>query len=109
MEFSVIDWAALGIAILVTAYVSFASNPHDENSNQHASLRICRVGLVLLVWSFGFGLIGFAFALSAFVLGIVGIVKGRSVYGVMLIVGSVVIPVLSVLHTAYSFLLSPAG
>jgi len=43
-------------------------------------------------------MIGFAFAITAFVLGIVGIVKGRSLYGVMLIVGSVVVPVFSIFN-----------
>ncbi len=54
--------------------------------------------MALLAWSFGFGMIGFAFAITAFVLGIVGIVKGRSLYGVMLIVGSVVVPVFSIFN-----------
>lgn len=103
IAFNPIDWASLIIAIVVTVYVAVAKNPHKKGTDDYTALRVCRVGLVLLLWSFGFGLLGFAFALTAFVLGIVGIVKGRSLYGVMLIVGSVVLPILSMLNTFSSF------
>lgn len=94
MDITLIDWLSIGIAIVITVYVSVATNPNEPESNAHSSLRICRVGLALVAWSFGFGLIGFALALAAFVLGIIGIVKGRALYGVMLIIGSVVVPIL---------------
>ena len=90
---------ALIIAVLVTIYVAAAKNPHDRGTEEWKALRICRVGLALLVWSFGFGLFGFGLAITAFVLGIIGIVKGRGLYGAMLIVGSIVLPVLSVANT----------
>jgi len=99
IDINPIDWISLIIAIVVTVYVAVAKNPFERGTDEYTALRVCRVGLALLAWSFGFGIIGFAFALTAFVLGIVGIVKGRSLYGVMLIVGSVVIPALSMFIT----------
>ena len=89
---------SLLIAIVVTIYVVVAKNPHETGSPEYESLRICRVGLDILAWSYGFGLIGFVFALVAFILGIIGIVKGRSLYGVLLIMGSVIIPILSMVY-----------
>jgi hypothetical protein len=95
-----IDWVSLIIAIVITLNVAVvAKNPHEKGTDEYTALRVCRVGLVLLAWSFGFGMVGFAFALTAFFLGIIGIVKGRSFYGVMLIVGSLVIPYLGMLNT----------
>ena len=99
MDMNPIEWVGLVIAIVITIYVAAAKNPHEKGTDEYTALRVCRVGLALLAWSFGFGLIGFVFALTAFVLGVVGIVKGRSLYGVMLIVGSVVIPILSIFST----------
>lgn len=102
-DFNVLDWAALIIAVLVTIYVAAAKNPHDRGTEEWKALRVCRVGLALLVWSFGFGLIGFGLAIAAFVLGIIGIVKGRGLYGAMLIVGSIILPLISVANTIWSF------
>src|SRR3990172_9212456 len=98
-SFGPFDWIALFVAIGISAYVATVKNSHPQGSDAYTALRVCRVGLALLAWSFGFGLIGFAFALAAFVLGIVGIVKGRGLYGAMLIAGSVVVPVISLFHT----------
>lgn len=92
----------LAFAIGLTWFVAKASNPHPVGSDEYTALRVCRIGLVLLVWSFGFGIVGFAFAFAAFILGIVGIVKGRGLYGAMLIAGSVVVPVVSMFSTVLS-------
>lgn len=92
------------IAIIVSGYVSSASNPHEKDSQEYHSLRLCRIGLVFLVWSWGFGLIGFALALVAFILGIIGIVKGRTAYGVWLVLGSICLPVASMYFTMHSVL-----
>lgn len=99
MNITALDWAAFVLAIIITVYILAAKNPYPKDSNEYQSLRLCRIGLALLAWAFGFGLIGFAFALVAFILGIIGIVKGRTAYGIFLIVGSVVVPVLSLLNT----------
>lgn len=104
MDITPIDWISLVIAIIVTIYVFAAKNPHEKGTDEYTALRVCRVGLALLAWSFGLGMIGLAFALTAFVLGIFGIIKGRSVYGVMLIIGSVVVPVLSMFNTFSGFM-----
>ena len=94
------DWLVwFIIPSLVTLYVSTARNDFQKGTNEHTALRVCRIGLALLSWSFGFGLIGFAFVVTAFVLGIVGIVKGRTMYGIVLIMGSVVLPVISIWYT----------
>ncbi len=104
LDITPIDWISLIIAIVVTIYVASAKNPFEKGTDEYQALRLCRVGLALLVWSFGFGLIGFAFALTSFILGIIGIVKGRTMYGIMLIIGSVVLPIISVLITASRFM-----
>ena len=95
-----LDWASLMVAIIVTVYVISARNPHEKGTAEHQGLRLCRIGLALLVWSFGFGLIGFAFAITSFILGIIGIVKGKTAYGIVLIIGSVAVPTISVWYTA---------
>jgi len=90
-----IDWTALLIALIVTLYVWRAKNPFEKGTDEYQALRLCRISLALLVWSFDFGLIGLAFALTAFILAIIGIIKGRTLYGIMLIVGAVVVPIIS--------------
>ena len=99
-----VDWISFIIAIVVTIYVASAKNPFEKGTDEYQALRLCRVGLALLVWSFGFGLIGFAFALTSFILGIIGIVKGRTMYGIMLIIGSVVLPIISSIYTESTFI-----
>ena len=99
-----VDWISFIIAIVVTIYVASAKNPFEKGTDEYQALRLCRVGLALLVWSFGFGLIGFAFALTSFILGIIGIVKGRTMYGIMLIIGSVVLPIISSIYTVSTFI-----
>ena len=103
MNITVLDWIALIAAIVVTIYVATAENPHEKGTNEYQALRLCRIGLALLIWSFGFGLVGFAFALTSFILGIIGIVKGRTLYGIMLIIGSVCLPIISIFNTLFSF------
>jgi len=88
-----------GIAIAITIYVANAKNPFEKSTDEYQALRLCRIGLALLVWSFGTGAVGWAFALTAFVLGIIGIVKGRTMYGVLLIIGSVCVPILGIIFT----------
>jgi len=94
-----LDWFSILIALAITVYIYGATNPHEKDTDEYQSLRLCRIGLILLAWSFGAGLIGFAFALTTFILAIIGIVKGRTVYGIMLIIGSVALPVISVFST----------
>jgi hypothetical protein len=78
------------VALAVTIYVVVAKNPFEKGTNEKQSLRLCRIGLAFLFWSMGFWAIGFAFALVALILGIIGIKKGRTKYGIILIIGSVV-------------------
>ena len=104
LNITAIDWASWIIAITVTIYVASAKNPFEKGTDEYQALRLCRIGLALLVWSFGFGLVGFAFALTSFILGIIGIVKGRTMYGIMLIVGSVCLPIIGLIHTFSSFM-----
>lgn len=98
IKFALIDWISFLIAIIVTLYVITVENPYEKGTNEYESLRLCRIGLALLVWSFASGLVGYAFALTSFILGIIGIVKGRTMYGIMLIIGSVCIPVIGTLY-----------
>ena len=95
LNINAFDIISLIVALAVTIYVAIAKNPFEKGTNEYQALRLCRIGLALLFWSFGFGLIGFAFALVAFIFGIIGIAKGRTLYGIILIIGSVVSPVIS--------------
>jgi len=103
LDITPVDWISWIIAVAVTIYIASAKNPFEKGTDEYHALRICRVGLAILAWSFGFGLIGFAFALTSFILGIMGIVKGRGLYGAMLIVGSVILPIVSILNTVCKF------
>ena len=98
LNITAIDWAFWIIAIVVTIYVASAKNQFEKGTDEYQSLRLCRIGLALLVWSFGLGLVGFAFALTSFILGIIGIVKGRTMYGIMLVVGSVCLPIIGLIY-----------
>ena len=103
IDITFIDWASWIVAIVVTIYVIAAKNPFEKGTDEYQALRLCRISLALLMWSFGFGLVGLAFALTSFILAIIGIVKGRTMYGIILIIGSVCIPVLSLFHTFSKF------
>ena len=100
---TVIDWISWIVAIVVTIYVAMAKNPFEKGSDEYQALRLCRISLALLAWSFGFGVIGFAFAITSFILAIIGIVKGKTLYGIMLIIGSVCIPILSLVQTFVTY------
>lgn len=104
LNVTALDWASLILAVVVTAYVSRAKNPFEKGTDDYQALRLCRISLALLVWSFGLGLLGFAFVLTSFILGIIGIVKGLTMYGIMLIIGSVCLPIVSVICTASKFM-----
>lgn len=101
LNYTFINTLSLVIALLFTIYIISVKIPFDKGTDEHQALRLCRISFALLLWSFGFGLIGLAFTLVSFVLAIIGIVKGRTLYGVMLIIGCVVIPVLSLINTFY--------
>lgn len=102
-DITVADWVSWAVAIIVTVYVAVAKNPHEKGTNEYEAIRLYRIGAALLVWSFGFGLIGFALAVASFILGIVVIVKGDAKRGISLIVGSIVIPILSAIYTLSSW------
>lgn len=99
---TVVGLFSIVFALAITAYVTSLENPHSPGTDEYTALRVCRVGLVLLAWSFGFGILGLVFDFTAFVLGVVGIVKGRGLYGSMLIAGSVIVPVVGTLVTVAS-------
>ena len=104
LSMTAFDWISLAIAFLITIYLVRAKNPYEKGTDEHQALRLCRVGLGLLVWSFGAGLVGIAFALTAFILGIIGIVKGRTAFGVVIIIGSVCMPILSFVYMLSGFM-----
>ncbi len=101
---SVFDWICIGIAIVVTIVLASKENPYEPASNEHQALRLCRISLGLIVWSFAAGIIGFALALVAFILAIIGIVKGRTAYGITMVVCSVVVPFAGMFYTFSSLI-----
>jgi hypothetical protein len=98
------DVIALIVAIIVTIYVSTAKNPHIKGSDSYNALKFCRIGLAFLVWSFDFGIIGFGFALVAFIFGIIGIVKGNVQYGVVVVIGAVAMPLISIYYNIHKII-----
>lgn len=90
------------VSVAVTVYVLVAKNPHAPGSAEARSLRACRTGLGFLVWSWHFGPVGYAFALAAFSLGVLGILRGRTAYGVGLVAGALLVSLLLVFLTVHS-------
>lgn len=90
-----IDWVSWSVAVAATIYVIFAKNPHGAGTREYRGLWLCRISLALLAWSLSFGLFGVAFAFSSFVFATTGIMKGRTLYGFILIIGCVCVPVLT--------------
>jgi len=99
--------------IVATLYLAaLARNPFPPGSPNYLSLRLCRTGAAFLWWTPGFGVAGLAFSLVAFILGIVGIVKGRAGYGAGLIVGAILLPVsafLGIEVIAFAYLVLAVG
>ena len=90
-DFGWFDIVLLAVTLVVTVYVMAAKNPHETGTKEYESLRLCRIGLAFWVWSLDFGFIGFGLALVTFILAILGITKGRTVYGALLIVAATVL------------------
>ena len=84
------DISFLIVASLVTIYLQLKENPFEKGTNENKSLRLCRIGLAFLIWSLGFWGFGFVFSVVALILGIIGMVKGRTQYGRILTIGSLV-------------------
>ena len=84
-------------SIATTVVLITAKNPHDKGTDERLALRLCRISLGLIVWSFSFGVAGFPLAIAGLVLAIIGIVKGRTRYGVMLIISSIIIPIVGMM------------
>ena len=91
-----IDWLSWLVAIAVTIYVVLAKNPFGKGTREYQALWLCRIALVLMVWSFRFSLLGFALAIASFLLASIAIVKGRTLYGFMLIIGCICVPILTI-------------
>jgi hypothetical protein len=96
------DIISVFISVVITFLVAGAKNPYEKGSDDYQALKFCRISLVLIAWSFDLGLIGFVFAVAAFILAVVGIIKGRTLYGTMLIIASVVVPILGMFWTISS-------
>lgn len=96
MAIEAMDVALWLVALVVTLYFCLvAENPHKPGSDEYKSLRMCRLGISLALWGIGFGLIGLAFWIAAFVLGIIAIINGRGLYGAGVIAASVMAPIAS--------------
>lgn len=94
------DISILCFQFAITIYLIFiADNPFNKGTDDYQSLRLCRISLGFLIWSFQSGLFGFVLALTSFILAIIGIVKGRTFYSILLIIGAFLIPIISVFFT----------
>jgi hypothetical protein len=98
----IFDFISILIATVITMYLLLSKNPYEKGSNKYQALRLCRISLVLIVWSFDLGLIGFAFGVVALILAVIAIIKGQPLYGSILTIASIVIPILGMLWTVSS-------
>ena len=91
------------IAIAITIYIAVARNPYKKGTDDYQALRLCRIGLALLMWSFNSGLLGYVLGVTTFILALIGLIKGRTIYGLILIIGSVCILILGTLYSVHTF------
>lgn len=85
----------LVIAVIVTIYNSFITkNPHEPGTDANKALRTGRIGISFAWWAPGFGILGVIFSITAFVLGIVSLVKGGRGIGASAIVLSILLPII---------------
>ena len=90
---------SLVVALCVAWYIYRSKNPEEKGSQEYQALRLCRIALLILLFTWNFGLLGLPFVAVAFILAIMGIVKGRTAYGIMIIVGCVCLPFIGFMIT----------
>lgn len=84
MELYYTDWLLFIVAILVTAYVIFSKNKYEKGTKIYAATKNLRIGIVFLVWSIDFGLVGLILASVAFLCGIFSAFNGKVTFGLLL-------------------------
>ena len=89
METQFIIFAVQVLAIVIIAR---QKNPYKKQTSEWKTIRLCKTGMCLAVASFGFGLVGFLLALVAFVLGVAGIIKGETFYGLRILAAAMILP-----------------
>lgn len=94
---SVADWASFILAVTITLIVAVRQNPFPRGSEERRRLRLFRIGLICMVWSYGGGGIGYILAGVSILLGVLVAVKGRLGKGILLIAGAVYLQVMSFL------------
>jgi hypothetical protein len=98
----IFDFISVLIATVITMYLLLAKNPHEKGTNEYLALRVCRISLALIAWSFDLGLTGLAFGAIAFIFAVIGIIKGKALYGSILLIASVLIPLIGMAWTVSS-------
>ena len=82
-------------AVGVTVYFSFITvNPYELGTDDFKALRMRRIGTVFALWSINFGLVGVILAITAFVLGLVAMIKGHGSGGAAVVVLSILAPII---------------
>lgn len=84
----VIQW----FTIIFTIVLIVKKNPYTVGSEANMALKLCRISLGFVIWSFSTGMAGFALGIAAFILAIIALTKGRTTYAVTLIVCSIITP-----------------
>ena len=96
-SWSIADWVSLAMALSITIIVAVQKNRHPKGSDERLRLRLFRIGLVCMVWSYGGGGTGYVLAGTSILLGILVALKGRLTRGILLIAGSIYLQVMSFL------------
>lgn len=102
ISFTALDGIPWIVAVVVTIYVLFARSPSGKGSSEYRGLWACRIALLFLAWSFCFGMVGLGSAMASLILATIGVVKGRTLYGFIVIVGCLFVPSLNILSSFHS-------
>ncbi len=89
-------WIILIIQIVIILIIVSQKNGYEKGSREWETVRLCKTGMCFAIASFGFGLFGFILAFVSFILGIAGIIKGQTFFGVRVIAASIILPILGV-------------
>ncbi|MBC8519396.1 MAG: hypothetical protein H8D24_03190 [Gammaproteobacteria bacterium] len=90
-----IDVFMMALPIIPIIYFLIAGNPHDVDTEERASLSAARTWLVLALMALGLGVIGVVIATATLIMGVKTIIRGRTMYGLTVILISIFVPIFS--------------
>lgn len=92
------------VQIAATIVLLLAKNPHPKGSTERVTLLLCRVAMILAVWSvwsFRFGLGAFVPAAAGVVIALLAAARGQTKAGLWALALCVLLPALGMLFQEY--------